>query len=97
MRGLWVWRRGEIQKLRWLFLQEHGDWGSGSAKLAAQIITAYVNKKRKQEGNLLLQANKKPSAPVEVGAVWSTPGWWTPSAGKRTHGRSRGNGPAGGG
>jgi penicillin-binding protein 2 len=53
-------------------LQEHGDWGSGSAKLAARIITAYVNKKRKQDGNLLLQADKKP-APVEMGAVWSTP------------------------
>jgi hypothetical protein len=70
-------------------LQEHGDWGSGSAKLAAQIITAYVNKKRKQEGNLLLQANK-PSAPVEVGAVWSMP---TPQ--ERTHGRSRGNASGG--
>jgi len=54
-------------------LQEHGDWGSGSAKLAAQVITAYVNKKRRQEGNLLLQASK-PAAPVEVGAVWSAPG-----------------------
>jgi penicillin-binding protein 2 len=54
-------------------LQEHGDFGSGSAKLAAQIITAYVNKKRRKEGNLLLQADKK-SAPVEVGAIWSTPG-----------------------
>ena len=53
-------------------LQEHGDWGSGSAKLAAQIITAYVNKKRKQDGNLMLQADKKP-APVEMGAVWTTP------------------------
>ena len=53
-------------------LQEHGDWGAGSAKLAAQVITAYVNKKRKQENNLLLQATK-PSEPVEVGAVWSTP------------------------
>ena len=52
-------------------LQEHGDWGSGSAKLAAQVITAYVNKKRKQEDNLLQAA--KPPAPIEVGAVWSTP------------------------
>jgi penicillin-binding protein 2 len=52
-------------------LQEHGDWGSGSAKLAAQIITAYVNKKRRQENNLL-QATK-PAAPVEMGAVWSVP------------------------
>jgi penicillin-binding protein 2 len=53
-------------------LQEHGDWGSGSAKLAAQIITAYVNKKRKQAGNVILKADKS-VAPVEMGAVWSTP------------------------
>ena len=53
-------------------LQEHGDWGSGSAKLAAQVITAYVNKKRKQDGNVILQAEKKPG-PVEMGAVWSAP------------------------
>jgi penicillin-binding protein 2 len=53
-------------------LQEHGDWGSGSAKLAAQIITAYVNKKRKQENNLL-QADDKTPGQVEMGAVWSTP------------------------
>ncbi len=53
-------------------LQEHGDWGAGSAKLAAQVVTAYVNKKRKQENNLLLQADKTPK-PVEMGAVWSTP------------------------
>jgi penicillin-binding protein 2 len=52
-------------------LQEHGDWGAGSAKLAAQVITAYVNKKRKQENNLM-QATK-PAAPVEMGAVWSMP------------------------
>ena len=53
-------------------LQEHGDWGKGSALIADQVVTAYVNKKRKQDGNLLLQADKKP-APVEMGAVWSTP------------------------
>jgi hypothetical protein len=52
-------------------LQEHGDWGAGSAKLAAQIVTAYVNKKRKQENNLL-QADKPPAS-VEMGAIWSTP------------------------
>ena len=52
-------------------LQEHGDWGSGSAKLAAQVITAYVNKKRKQEDNVLQAV--KPQPPTEVGAVWSTP------------------------
>ncbi|HEY9126140.1 MAG TPA: penicillin-binding protein 2, partial [Acidobacteriaceae bacterium] len=53
-------------------LQEHGDWGSGSAKIAAKIVTEYVNKKRRQDKNVILQAEKKP-APVEMGAVWSTP------------------------
>jgi penicillin-binding protein 2 len=52
-------------------LQEHGDWGKGSALIADQVVTAYVNKKRRQDGNLL-QADKKP-APVEMGAVWSSP------------------------
>jgi penicillin-binding protein 2 len=54
-------------------LQEHGDWGKGSALIAAQIVNAYVSKKRKQDGNLMLEADKKP-APVEMGAVWSVPG-----------------------
>lgn len=52
-------------------LQEHGDWGSGSAKIAAQIVTAYVNKKRRQDGNILDVPKK--AAPVEMGAVWSAP------------------------
>jgi penicillin-binding protein 2 len=52
-------------------LQEHGDWGSNSAKIAAQIITVYVNKKRKLDKNVLDQAAV--DKPVEVGAVWSDP------------------------
>jgi penicillin-binding protein 2 len=52
-------------------LQEHGDWGAGSAKLAAQVVAAYVNKKRKQENNLLEVTKTAPK--VEMGAVWSTP------------------------
>jgi len=52
-------------------LQEHGDWGSNSAKIAAQIVTTYVNKKRKQEHNLMEQAGT--DKPVEMGAVWSDP------------------------
>jgi penicillin-binding protein 2 len=52
-------------------LQEHGDWGANSAKIAAQIITVYVNKKRKQDHNVLDQAAV--DKPVEVGAVWSDP------------------------
>jgi penicillin-binding protein 2 len=52
-------------------LQEHGDWGSLSAKIAVQIITTYVNKKRMQDHNVLNQAAL--DKPVEVGAVWSEP------------------------
>jgi penicillin-binding protein 2 len=52
-------------------LQEHGDWGSNSAIAAQRIAIAYVNKKRRQENNILDQASL--SKPVEVGAVWSSP------------------------
>jgi penicillin-binding protein 2 len=52
-------------------LQEHGDWGSNSAKIAAQLVTVYVNKKRMQDHNILDQASL--SKPVEVGAVWTGP------------------------
>ena len=52
-------------------LQEHGDWGSLSAHIAAQIVTTYVNKKRTQDKNVLDQASLP--KPVEVGAVWSEP------------------------
>ena len=70
MRGLSAWLRGRNPEIAVVVLQEHGDWGSGSAKLAAQVITAYVNKKRKQENNVQLQA-AKPPVPIEVGALWS--------------------------
>jgi penicillin-binding protein 2 len=52
-------------------LQEHGDWGANSAKIAAQVITTYVNKQRMKEHNVLDQAGTQ--KPVEVGAVWSDP------------------------
>ena len=46
-------------------LQEHGDWGSGSAKLAAQVITAYVNKQRRLANNLVMsQVNPGAGAPT---------------------------------
>jgi penicillin-binding protein 2 len=53
-------------------LQEHGDWGSLSAKVAQAIVITYVNKKRRENHNLLQQAGT--NKPVEVGAVWSAPG-----------------------
>ena len=43
-------------------LWEHGNWGNNSAKLAAQVISAYVNKQRGRTGNLL-KASAAPSAP----------------------------------
>ncbi|MGA2888675.1 MAG: penicillin-binding protein 2 [Terracidiphilus sp.] len=60
-------------------LQEHGDWGSLSAHIAAQIVTTYVNKKRLADHNILDQASV--SKPVEVGAVWSEP---SPASRKRS-------------
>jgi penicillin-binding protein 2 len=51
-------------------LQEHGDWGSNSARIAAQVINTYVEKKRKQENNL---PQKTASPTTEVSAVWSAP------------------------
>jgi penicillin-binding protein 2 len=52
-------------------LQEHGDWGANSAKIAARMVALYVAKKRKQEHNLMERAGT--DKPVEVGAVWSDP------------------------
>jgi penicillin-binding protein 2 len=50
-------------------LQEHGDWGSGSAMIAQKIAIAYVNKQRMKDHNVLDQADA--SKPVEMGAVWT--------------------------
>ena len=38
-------------------LWEHGNWGNNSAKLAAQVISAYVNKQRARTGNLMRVAD----------------------------------------
>ncbi len=62
-------------------LQEHGDWGSLSAHIAAEMVTTYVNKKRRQDKNVLDQAVL--GKPVEVGAVWSEP---APAGRKRADG-----------
>jgi len=35
-------------------LWEHGNWGNNSAKLAAQVIDAFVTKQRGKAGNLKL-------------------------------------------
>ncbi len=62
-------------------LQEHGDWGSNSARIAAQVVATYVDKQRKRDHNLMEQATV--NKPVEVGAVWSEPRPAGHHAGKR--------------
>jgi penicillin-binding protein 2 len=52
-------------------LQEHGDWGSGSALIAQKIAIAYVNKQRQLDHNVLQQASN--SEPVQMGAIWTEP------------------------
>ncbi|MDQ2834761.1 MAG: penicillin-binding protein 2 [Acidobacteriota bacterium] len=52
-------------------LWEHGNWGNNSAKLAAQIIDAYVNKQRKRDNNLRIA--ETPAPPASPAASPSTP------------------------
>ena len=44
-------------------LWEHGNWGNNSAKLASQVITAFVNKQRERAGNVMKVAEKTEPAP----------------------------------
>jgi penicillin-binding protein 2 len=41
-------------------LWEHGYWGNNSAKLAAEVISAFVDKQRKRAGNLRLEQASAP-------------------------------------
>jgi penicillin-binding protein 2 len=60
-------------------LWEHGNWGNNSAKLAAQVVNAYVNKQRAKAGNLQkvadthaapeVQTPKQEDAPAGIGGV----------------------------
>jgi penicillin-binding protein 2 len=52
-------------------LWQNGEFSYYPARIAAKIVTAFVDKKRRLAGNLPQQ---KAEAPVEVGAVWTTPG-----------------------
>jgi len=53
-------------------LWEKGDWGSNSAKLAAQVIDAYVNKQRQRANNIRLIAETPTPSPSQP-APPSTP------------------------
>lgn len=55
-------------------LWEHGGWGAGSARLAAQVIQAYVDKQRRQENNVLqVEAQPKPEAPASQPSAEAPP------------------------
>ena len=51
-------------------LWQNGNKSWFPARIGAKVVSAFVEKKRRLAGNL---PPDKPSAPVEVGAVWSTP------------------------
>jgi penicillin-binding protein 2 len=50
-------------------LWEHGVWGNNSAKLAAQVVTAFVNKQRAKAGNLQKVAEKPAVTPAGAGGT----------------------------
>jgi len=51
-------------------LWQNGEFSYYPARIAAQVVEAYVDKQRRLANNL---PPDKPAAPVEVGAVWSSP------------------------
>ena len=57
-------------------LWEHGNWGNNSAKLAAQVINAFVTKQRTRANNLqkLADAPKPDAAPSTTPATPAAPG-----------------------
>jgi penicillin-binding protein 2 len=52
-------------------LWQNGEFSYYPARIAAKVVSAYVEKKRRLENNL---TPVKAEAPVEVGAVWTVPG-----------------------
>jgi len=44
-------------------LWEHGNWGNNSAKLAAQVINAFVTKQRKRDNNIRVAETPQPAKP----------------------------------
>src|SRR5580693_5205426 len=61
-------------------LWQNGEFSYYPARIGAQVIAAFVNKKRRLAGNL---PPEKAAAPTEVGAVWTTPDSGPDSRGSR--------------
>jgi penicillin-binding protein 2 len=57
-------------------LWENGNWGNNSAKLAAQVINAFVTKQRKRDNNIRIAETPKPETTPAVtsSAKPTTPG-----------------------
>jgi penicillin-binding protein 2 len=60
-------------------LWQHGNWGNNSARLAAQVIDAFVNKRRKQADNVRV-AETPPPAPKPAASATTKPNAPTPPA-----------------
>jgi penicillin-binding protein 2 len=53
-------------------LWEHGNWGNNSAKLASQIIDAFVNKQRKRDNNIRVATTPEPAKPETTASATPT-------------------------
>ena len=60
-------------------LWQKGEFSYYPARIGAKVVEAFVDKKRRLANNL---PPPKAAQPIEVGAVWSTPG--SPAGAKRT-------------
>jgi penicillin-binding protein 2 len=54
-------------------LWEHGYWGNNSAKLAAQVINAFVTKQRKRDNNIRIADTPKPEATPTTSSATKPP------------------------
>ena len=54
-------------------LWEHGNWGNNSAKLAAQVIDAFVNKQRKRDNNVRIATTPEPPKAEPVSTAPANP------------------------
>jgi penicillin-binding protein 2 len=65
-------------------LWENGEFSYYPARLGARVVAAYVEKQRRLANNLVPGKAPAAAAPVEVGAVWTTPGTTPDGKGERT-------------
>jgi penicillin-binding protein 2 len=54
-------------------LWQNGEFSYYPARIGAKIVSAYVEKQRRLANNLQPSKTPTPQAPVEVGAVWTSP------------------------